>query len=102
MRQDDVLLAAEEGRHAGLGDGGGLGHGQAALPYETERLVLGQHAGQGGRGELADAVSGGGADQPGEVLGGRKELAGGDQEAATSSGWATAVSRISSASAFVP
>ena len=52
------LDAAEDRGHAGLGDRGGLGHRLAALADEDERLLGGEHAGQGGGGELADAVSG--------------------------------------------
>ena len=59
--------------------------------------VVVEDTGERGGGDLADAVAGDGA--------GRRtspSAAADSSPAATSSGWATAVSRISSASAFVP
>ena len=62
----------------------------------TQRLLGSEHPGQGGGGELADAVSGD------DVGGGPEDLGDARVPAATSRGCATEVSRISSASAVVP
>ena len=59
--------------------------------------VVVEHAGEGGGGDLADAVPGDGA---GRVVAVAPSAAADSSPAATSSGCATAVSRISSASAF--
>ena len=57
-REDLLGVAAEHGRHAGRGDRTGLGHGAAAGRDEGDRLVVGDDAREGGRGELPDGVSG--------------------------------------------
>ena len=41
-----VAVAAEDGGHAGRGDGGGLGHRLAALADQHHRLLGGDHAGR--------------------------------------------------------
>ena len=59
-----VAVAAEDGGHrrsAWRRTGGG--HGPAALADEDHRLLGGEHADPGGRGDLADRVAGGDADQ---------------------------------------
>ena len=80
-----------------------VGHRPAALADEHHRLLGGDHAGAGRGGDLADAVAGDGAD-PAERVGRVRERAtrAASRLDATSSGWATAVSRIVSASASVP
>ena len=82
---------------------GGLGHGAAALADEDHRLLGRDHARAGGGGDLADAVAGADADASGaRRRGAGTARAAATRPAATSSGWATAVSRIVSASASVP
>jgi hypothetical protein len=76
---DGVLVAAEDGGHAGLGDGGRLGHRQATLAYEAHRGRVVQHPGPGGCGDLAHAVARGGAHLGRELVPGGEELPRGDQ-----------------------
>ena len=59
---DLVGVAAEDGGHAGRLEGRGVGHRPAALADQHHRLLGGDHAGAGGRRDLADAVPGGRAD----------------------------------------
>ena len=49
-REHLVAVAAEDGGHAGRGDGGGLGHRVAALADEHHRLLGGDRPGAGGGG----------------------------------------------------
>ena len=67
------------------------------LRTRRSAAVVVEHAGERGGGDLADAVAGDGAGRRRH-----RSAAADSRPAATSSGWATAVSRISSASAFVP
>ncbi len=97
MRDGHLGVAAEQRRHAGRGDRGGLRHRESAGPHETQRRRVVEDARERGRGELADAVTGDDAGREVVAERGGGEQAGGDEE-----GCATAVSRISSASAFVP
>jgi hypothetical protein len=53
-----VFVAAEDGGHAGAGDGGGLGHGLSALADQDESLLGGEHPGERRGGELAHTVTG--------------------------------------------
>jgi hypothetical protein len=62
LGDDGVAVAAEHRGHAGGGDRGGGGHRVAALAHEHHRLLGADHAGAGGRGDLADAVPGARAD----------------------------------------
>ena len=80
---------------------GGVGHRPAALGDEAHRVGFGEHAGAGGRGDLADGVPGDAADC---ARHGRRRAArrASRMPAATMSGWATAVSRMVSASDSVP
>ena len=67
--EDLVAVAAEQGGHAGLGARGGLGHRQAPLADEEQRLLVGEHTGERGGGDLADAVAGEAPTAPGRVAG---------------------------------
>ena len=58
LREQFGLVAAEHGAHAGLHLRGRVGHRDAALGDELHRVVLGQDAGSGRRGELTDRVAG--------------------------------------------
>ena len=103
LRDDLVAVAAEDGGHAGGGDGRRSGHRLAALADEHHRLLGGDDAGADGGGDLADAV----ARSPRRSWSRRRTGAGTGSAARpgpapTSSGWATAVSRIVSASLVVP
>ena len=93
-----VLVAAEHGAHAGRLERAGGGHLAAADGGEGDRGLRGEHAGERGRAELADAVAG----DHRRPVGQRQLLGRGGSAAATSSGWVWAVSLISSASALVP
>ena len=55
---DGGLVAADDGAHAGLLGGGGLGHRPAADADEAERVLFAQDSGGRGGGELADRVPG--------------------------------------------
>ena len=55
---DRVRVTAEHRRHAGRGDGGRLGHRAPAGRHEGHGVPLGEHTGEDGRGDLADAVPG--------------------------------------------
>ena len=79
-RGDDLgRVAAEDGAHAGRFEGAGGGHLPAAYPGEGDRGLGGQHPGEGGGTELADAVAGDQADVVhGQVLGGQQ--GGGDEQ----------------------
>ena len=92
-----VRVAAEHGRHAGRFERAGGGHLPAADAGEGDRRLGGQHPGERGGAELADAVAGG--DQATSCSG---SCSAASSAAATSSGWVRAVSLISSASASVP
>ena len=100
--EDLVGVAAEDGGHAGGGGRGGGGHGPAALADEDHRLLGGDDARGGGGGELTDGVAGADADRPKASDGCGNSSSRATRPAATSSGCATAVSRIVSASASVP
>lgn len=52
-----LLVATEHGGHAGLADGRGLGHRQAAGPHDPHGLQRGQHPGERCGGQLTDAVA---------------------------------------------
>ena len=101
---DHVGVAAEHGDHAGGGDRGGAAIARPAPRTKVIASVGAEHAGRGGGGDLADAVSGDHADRAVDGLrrGPGNSAPAMTRPAATSSGWATAVSRISSASALVP
>lgn len=79
MGHDLVGVAAQDGGHAGLGDRGGLGHGQSACTDEAERGDLVEDTGERGRGDFADAVTCDGAGAYVTERSGR-EQARGDQE----------------------
>ncbi len=55
---DLVGVAADDGAHPRGGQRARLGHGAAADPDEPDGVLLAQHAGEGGGGELADRVAG--------------------------------------------
>ncbi len=77
--EDLVGVAAEDGGHAGRFERAGGGHLPAAYAGEGDRGLGGQHPGERGGGELADAVPGGQRDVVHrQVLGG--EQGGGDQQ----------------------
>nr|BFF13852.1 hypothetical protein GCM10025699_51550 [Microbacterium flavescens] len=57
-REQLGLVASEDGAHAGLDQGGGVGHGASALGDEGHRVGVAQHVGDGRGGELADGVAG--------------------------------------------
>ena len=101
-REHLVAVAAEDGGHARRRGGGGAGHRLAALAHQDHRLLGGERVGADGGGELADAVAGHRADLGERVRRVREESSAVTSAEATSSGWATAVSRIVSASALVP
>ena len=68
----------------------------------TMASLVGQGAHEGRRGDLADGVTGDHADAVRPVRPRRGAARAASRPAATSSGWATAVSRMVSASASVP
>ena len=74
-----VAVAAEHGGHAGRGDRGRLGHRPAALADQHHRLLGGDDPRTGGRGQLADAVAGDGADLAEGVGRVREDVERGDQ-----------------------
>ena len=55
---DGGLVAADDGAHARLLDGGGLGHRPAADADEAQRVLFAQDPRGRSRGELADRVPG--------------------------------------------
>lgn len=78
MRDRHVRVAAEQRRHTGVGDRRGLGHGEPAGPYQTERRLVADDSGEGGGGDLTNAVTC--DDVRGRVKGGSGQQTGGDQQ----------------------
>ena len=95
--QHGVGVAAHQGGHPGRGQGAGRAHRAAADRGQVDGVQGGQDPGERGRGQFADRVSGDdGAGRNGAAVWAASSAV------ATTSGWVTAVSLISSAPAVVP